>query len=372
MLAGMDYEELQGWFADPFRLHEQRYFSAGRPTKLVRDGSVDSYDEPPSANLDPAEAVALQRFEAPDLPGGAGTTGAVGSQRSGHGPRSRRARAIVLAVTAITAAAAVVAVVIWQRSGATSRQPGIAAMAYVIRSAHRTLAERTAHVTLTGSVEALGHTSNLTGSGEVNLTTGAMAMTEFVGAPSAHEVARLIVTRDSIYLALTVNGRGLGSATGGRDWIQIPVASSSSANLTSNDPLSSLLLLEQRGDAIRVVGTKIISGIACTGYSVRFGRQAMVAAARQEAATLGIRPLTGDLVRAMPATTITIWLDAKGLVRQANTTMQINGPGGASISGLVVETFSHYGTPVQITTPAPSDTISLKALLQRTGLSGLS
>jgi len=38
----------QGWFEDPFRLHEARYFSAGRPTKLVRDGDVESYDEPPS------------------------------------------------------------------------------------------------------------------------------------------------------------------------------------------------------------------------------------------------------------------------------------------------------------------------------------
>ena len=39
---------IQGWFEDPFRLHEARYFSAGRPTKLVRDGNVESYDEPPS------------------------------------------------------------------------------------------------------------------------------------------------------------------------------------------------------------------------------------------------------------------------------------------------------------------------------------
>src|SRR5262249_5186780 len=39
---------MQGWFEDPFRLHEARYFSAGRPTKLVRDGNVESYDEPPS------------------------------------------------------------------------------------------------------------------------------------------------------------------------------------------------------------------------------------------------------------------------------------------------------------------------------------
>lgn len=44
--------ELQGWYQDPFGLHEKRYISAGRPTKLVRDGQVDSYDEPPSATYE--------------------------------------------------------------------------------------------------------------------------------------------------------------------------------------------------------------------------------------------------------------------------------------------------------------------------------
>jgi hypothetical protein len=39
--------ELHGWEADPFGIHEQRYFSLGQPTKLVRDGGVESYDPPP-------------------------------------------------------------------------------------------------------------------------------------------------------------------------------------------------------------------------------------------------------------------------------------------------------------------------------------
>jgi hypothetical protein len=44
----MANRQLQGWSADPFQLHEQRYFSGGRPTKLVRDGKVESYEDPPS------------------------------------------------------------------------------------------------------------------------------------------------------------------------------------------------------------------------------------------------------------------------------------------------------------------------------------
>jgi hypothetical protein len=37
----------QGWYRDPYAVHQDRYFSAGRPTKLVRDGAAESYDPPP-------------------------------------------------------------------------------------------------------------------------------------------------------------------------------------------------------------------------------------------------------------------------------------------------------------------------------------
>jgi hypothetical protein len=37
----------QGWFHDPYGIHQDRYFSAGRATKLVRDGRRESYDPPP-------------------------------------------------------------------------------------------------------------------------------------------------------------------------------------------------------------------------------------------------------------------------------------------------------------------------------------
>jgi hypothetical protein len=40
-------DEAQGWYLDPYGLHEQRWFSAGRPTALVRDGSREAHDLPP-------------------------------------------------------------------------------------------------------------------------------------------------------------------------------------------------------------------------------------------------------------------------------------------------------------------------------------
>jgi len=41
----------QGWYRDPYGLHENRYISDGVPTKLVRDGERESYDPPPDEPL---------------------------------------------------------------------------------------------------------------------------------------------------------------------------------------------------------------------------------------------------------------------------------------------------------------------------------
>jgi hypothetical protein len=40
-----------GWYRDPYRRHEDRYFSDGTPTKLVRDGASESFDPPPDEPL---------------------------------------------------------------------------------------------------------------------------------------------------------------------------------------------------------------------------------------------------------------------------------------------------------------------------------
>jgi hypothetical protein len=41
----------QGWYRDPYIIHEDRYFSDGQPTKLVRDSGVEMYDPPPPGPL---------------------------------------------------------------------------------------------------------------------------------------------------------------------------------------------------------------------------------------------------------------------------------------------------------------------------------
>jgi len=47
-LGVMDSDETaEGWYEDPYRLHQHRWISDGRPSSLVRDSGVESKDAPP-------------------------------------------------------------------------------------------------------------------------------------------------------------------------------------------------------------------------------------------------------------------------------------------------------------------------------------
>jgi len=39
--------EAEGWYLDPYGLHEERWYSNGTATSLVRDAHVESHDPPP-------------------------------------------------------------------------------------------------------------------------------------------------------------------------------------------------------------------------------------------------------------------------------------------------------------------------------------
>ena len=49
----------EGWYRDPYGLHDDRWFSDGRPSSLVRDEGIESHDEPPRGEPPkPLESIA--------------------------------------------------------------------------------------------------------------------------------------------------------------------------------------------------------------------------------------------------------------------------------------------------------------------------
>ncbi len=63
----MNTQPEEGWYTDPYELHEARWLSDGEPTKLVRDGATESYDAPPPG---PPVAVPVRLEADPTARGG--------------------------------------------------------------------------------------------------------------------------------------------------------------------------------------------------------------------------------------------------------------------------------------------------------------
>ena len=59
-------QQAEGWYQDPYQLHEERWLSGGQPTRLVRDGQTESYDEPPDLPLPDVLVPAGSAGDEPD------------------------------------------------------------------------------------------------------------------------------------------------------------------------------------------------------------------------------------------------------------------------------------------------------------------
>jgi hypothetical protein len=46
-----DGTHAEGWYVDPFGVHEYRWISDGTPTSLVKDGPVEATDPPPAGGM---------------------------------------------------------------------------------------------------------------------------------------------------------------------------------------------------------------------------------------------------------------------------------------------------------------------------------
>lgn len=376
-----------------------RYFSVGRPTKLVRDGRAEAYDEPPAdwsavtgtgggpaAVADgqqpadtrtefPAVALSGATMQATSLPGRSDPTAPTGvlpvlaeAGAAAHGAYARRRGRRM--EYAFVAAGAVVAVLVFVALGGGARKPAIAPAAFVTKAAQRTLAQSTADVTLTGSVKVAGVSLALGGSGQVDFATGAVSLNEGVSLPNGSMTESVIQVGGNLYLNVSENGQGIAAVTGGRHWVKVPIPQSGSSNLTNGSPASELLLLSRAGAKVTSLGSLSIGGRSCNGYAATPTRQAMIAAATKEFKLLGLSAADTDaalqVLQAVRPPTIRIWFDpSRQLACQMIVNQRFGSPTSSSSTvGQTVETFTQYGVSVHITAPAASDTVSLQQLLK--------
>ena len=233
------------------------------------------------------------------------------------------------------------------------------AVAFVEQSTRQTIQQRTADVSVQGSVEIGGVQTPVTGSGVEDFVNGHATMTlaeTISGKPVA--VTELGVG-GKLYMGMTVDGQDLASIVG-KQWILIPIGIRQGEGSVTANPVAQLRALEGKGIGVKSLTSKSINGMPCRGFSVKPSRATLLRLARLSEyfhnLSRGQRAeLAATLTKSNPPR-ITVWFDASGLVRQMTVQLPV---GPTMTSGSLSLDFTHYGVPDTIAVPASSDVISL-------------
>jgi hypothetical protein len=84
-------DRVEGWYLDPYGIHEARWFSDGTPTLLVRDGQREAHDAPP----DGEPPTPLTRWEPSAQQGNNDLRRADANQRNEPLDKKNAARAVM-------------------------------------------------------------------------------------------------------------------------------------------------------------------------------------------------------------------------------------------------------------------------------------
>ena len=278
-------------------------------------------------------------------------------------PTPPRRRPLIIGAVAVVVVAAAVAVgVIATSSGPSAPGAGVAPADFVVSSTQTTLDQRSADMTITGTIVVAGQHVPMQGSGFANFSTNQFSANIDIAKGSTSVVEHEIVSAGQFFFGLDYDGVSMSAITGGPHWVSVPVPDqgSSSQAAPDLDPQSQLQLLAKKGATVQPLGASTVNGITVSGYAVTPSRAEELQRIRDEISSGAIPPQLAQQALAslkfLGNLTTDVYFDQSGLLRKQ--TVQIAG-GTSGASSNVVMTFSSYGTPGTIATPAASDVVSL-------------
>jgi hypothetical protein len=259
-----------GWRSDPFGLHEQRYFSQDQPTKLVRDGTVEAYDPPPSETpnlmehaVEPSGAPLLRLDPQPALPPPPSTWQSSWTPPPASIDQTSKGRKNHVARLAAGAAALIlvlVVAIVWPFSSSNASAALVAASTHTAEQGTVTLSGRIT-VTTSGQQQVAAIDLN----GAENFATHAVEMqlseTPETGTFSIRDVAGIEYVESPLF-----------DLPGGATWVEITRSdlgvNQSGVSATNFDslPLEGLQFLAGVNSA-NEEGTAQIEGVGVTKYS---------------------------------------------------------------------------------------------------------
>jgi hypothetical protein len=245
-------------------------------------------------------------------------------------------------------------------SGSGAAKPSTAGGLRAVQAAYATTAaQKSAKVRLVESVTSSGRPVTVTGSGAIDFADKAVDVTATVTGEQV-EVREL---HDTVYVKLPAATRSL---LGGKTWASADTASlgallgSGGSSLSGNlDPTDTLNYLEQvDAGTLHEVGPATIAGTPTTEYTATIDLRKVAAAEGGSAGTAITSLIKQTGQSSLP---VTVWLDAKGVVRQLRVATRAAGSTPAVTSTV---TLSDFGTPVSVTAPPAAQTTDLTSLLK--------
>jgi hypothetical protein len=377
--------EPQGWYEDPFRLHQARYFSGGRPTKLVRDGNVESYDEPPGEGVSGSGAAAswghavhgtLKRAEAIE----ANAPDPLGDDVPAYARRRPRPGALTAVAVGTIVAVATAGVIVGKPRPATV--PVTEAMAYTA-----TMNANSADVYTTYAVTAATHKSDTTAteSGPVSWSAdqGKLAMEMTLGGRQLM-TARQIIDGSQTYSKIFVTGvpaSTLADFPGLAGWSETTWTGTSSQAMSGilptlflwgglfnpagmASPASLLGLLNAQASSVQDLGGDVFNGVSTTHYRALIPLSHLGTGTATAEEELQLEQVLGT-----SSIGVDYWIDSSHLLRQLRVAMTVlrqpgdttSSPGEVTVPlDIYPITFSislrlsHYGTPAHVVPPPPT------------------
>lgn len=250
-------------------------------------------------------------------------------------------------------------------SNTTQQSVTVTPAALVAESAHATLSQKTADLTLTGAISVAGQKIPLTGSGLANFDTQLMSLDVGTTVSGMSMDIKELLASGKLYMSLKAAGHDFSELTG-KEWISLPLPTSADS-LYGSDPFAQLKLLEQQGAAVTQLGHKTLDGRTVTGFSIVPSKASMLKGAQDELGKMGFDQSQAsqieNAIQSSTPPTITVWFDSSHLLRQTVMSMNMGSVVSGGSFSLEMDV-SHYGVPVNITAPSPNDTVSFQQFLQ--------
>jgi hypothetical protein len=241
-----------------------------------------------------------------------------------------------------------------------------AAVALALNS---TLSNKTADLTVTGTVGVGSAGVNVTGTGVVDFTQNAAQLALNTSVHGNQVTEGEVTVGDTIYLNL---GALVSQELPGKSWISVGLGQLNQGGsasplgigggLSTNNPAAILKILGQHGNTVTALGQSTINGTTVQGYSVEVDP----ADVRAEIASAHLPTWMKQSVSTSGNLDISyrVFIDGTGNLYRMTTDLSVP-VDGQSLNGVISMDFSNFGTATDIDAPPAEQVAPYQTFLQK-------